>query len=137
MKVKETHTDITEIKRGFNKWRSKKRHDREQVPEALWQAAAGLCKTHRMTTVCRELGLERKKLRKRVASSVSSSAQGGLVRSRNDFVTVALPPAVGGEPCSGEVAAEWIRPIDGARLRISIRRDEVASVMRLFLGGDQ
>lgn len=135
--MKETLDDISKIKRMFNKWRSRKSHAREPIPESLWRAAADLCSSHPMSTVGQELGLDRKKLRDHVEVGVSGSPRRGPRKRKNRFVTVALPPSGGGALPGGEVACEWIRPVDGARLRMNIGRHEVASVMSAFLGGNQ
>jgi hypothetical protein len=140
--VQENHPDISRVKLLFNRWRSEKRYDREPIPEQLWKAAIKLCASHSIGVVCQELGVDRQKLRSRLNPTDSLSRRRGRPKKSRSFVTVPLAPNSSqgsslGALVNGEVACEWVRPLDGARLRMNITRGEVTAVVQSFLGGGE
>jgi hypothetical protein len=72
--MRDTGTDITlpavrptfqSVRNQFETWR-KRRPCRGRIPEALWQAAVGLCREHSICEVSRTLGLNYYGLKNRV-----------------------------------------------------------------------
>lgn len=57
---------IERVEQQFAKWRASRSKKLEPIPQHLWQAAAALCKTHRITHVCRRLRLSFPDLKKRL-----------------------------------------------------------------------
>ena len=55
---------IERVKEAFTQWRSNRSKKVEPIPPHLWQAAADLCKTHRISHVCRHLRLSPANLKK-------------------------------------------------------------------------
>lgn len=56
---------LNEVREQFKAWRLNRGSKREPIPEHLWLAAAELCKSHKITHVCRILRLSSTKLKKR------------------------------------------------------------------------
>lgn len=90
------------VQQQFESWRSGKTK-RERIPEALWEAAVGLCRSHPITQVCRRLRLCSADLKKRLPDSKSKPVQ---------FMELDL------SSLAGPWHIECERP-DGARLRVS------------------
>ena len=57
---------IENVEQQFAKWRASRSKKMEPIPLHLWQAAVALCKTHRVTHVCRRLRLCFPDLKKRL-----------------------------------------------------------------------
>lgn len=55
---------IEDVKQEFDQWRASRSNKVAPIPHRLWQAAAELCKTHRITHVCRHLRLSFSELKK-------------------------------------------------------------------------
>lgn len=53
---------LTELKAAFDKWRRKKRHVREPVPDELWELACRATRTHGLRRVVRATKIERSRL---------------------------------------------------------------------------
>jgi hypothetical protein len=58
---------IENVKLQFDQWRASRSHKLEPIPQPLWLAAAALCRTHRITHVCRHLRLSFADLKKHLA----------------------------------------------------------------------
>ena len=93
---------LESVEQQFEAWRAN-RTKREPIPERLWEAAAGLCRHHPITHVCRRLRLSFAELKRRLSPSKASSLQ---------FMEFDL------SCLSGPWHFECERP-DGARLRLS------------------
>jgi hypothetical protein len=65
---------LESVQQQFETWRSN-RTKRGPIPEPLWEAAAGLCRHHPITHVCRRLRLSFTDLKKRLSASSSASVQ--------------------------------------------------------------
>jgi hypothetical protein len=98
----------------FEVWR-KRRPCRSRIPEALWQAAVGLCREHSVCEVSRSLRLNYKGLKNRVTGvreRVSAVGQGpDLNFVKLDFGTQMTP---------SECLVEMEAP-NGAKMRMSFR----------------
>ena len=102
------------VRNQFEAWR-KRRLCRGRIPEALWQAAVGLCQEHSICGVSRALRLNYNGLKNRV----SKARDGRLtVGQRPDFGFVKLD--VGGAIGSSECLVEMEAP-NGARMRMSFK----------------
>jgi hypothetical protein len=102
------------VRNQFEAWR-KRRHCRSRIPEALWQAAADLCRERSVWEVSRALRLNYNDLKRRV----HRSRDGGLaVGHRPDlgFVKLDLGAPIAPPECLVEMEAP-----DGAKMRMSLR----------------
>lgn len=70
----ESSLTIESVEKRFRAWRDG-RAKREPIPEPLWQAAAGLCRHHPITRICRHLRLSFTDLKKRVSTLNSVPVQ--------------------------------------------------------------
>ena len=98
----------------FKTWR-KRRGCRGRVPEALWQAAVGLCQNHPVGEVSRALRLNYNGLKLRVQRSRS---RGLAVGQRPDFGFVRLD--LGAPMTASECLVEMEAP-NGAKMRMSFK----------------
>jgi len=103
------------VRSQFETWR-KRRHQCRRIPEALWQAAAELCKEYPVYEVCRSLRLNYNGLRHRV--SEVAQERNSAVGQRPDFGFVRLDFGV--TMISSECLVEMETP-NGARMRMSFR----------------
>ena len=101
------------VRSQFETWR-KRRRQRGRIPEALWQAAAELCKEYPVYEVSRSLRLNYNGLKHR-APEVARE-RGGAVEQRPDFGFVRLD--LGAPMTSSECLVEMEAP-NGARMRMS------------------
>ena len=93
---------LESVEQQFETWRVN-RAKREPIPEPLWEAAAGLCRSHPITHVCRRLRLSFTELKKRLSPSEPAPLQ---------FMEFDL------SSLSGPWHVECERP-DGSKLRLS------------------
>jgi hypothetical protein len=102
------------IRNQFEAWR-KRRHCRSGIPEALWQAAADLCREHSVWEVSRALRLNYNDLKRRVHRSRD---RGLAVGNRPDlgFVKLDLGAPIAPPECLVEMEAP-----NGAKMRMSLR----------------
>jgi len=114
-----TSADLTieSVKQEFAQWRASRTKRIEPIPQHLWQTAVELCKTHRITHVCRHLRLSFADLKKHLPP-----------KEKLSFV----------ELDAGCLFGQWQltceRP-DGARLRLSAAGQvpELDALIRQFL----
>lgn len=102
---------LESVAQQFDAWRAA-RTKREPIPEPLWEAAAGLCRRHPITHVCRRLRLSFPDLKKRLSTSKPMPFQ---------FMELDLSAcnAQAGLSClAGPWHIECERP-DGTKLRLS------------------
>ena len=84
MREEPSTDDLTmeSVQQQFDQWRTSRTKKLEPIPQHLWQAAAELCKTHRITHVCRRLGLSFPALKKHLPAKAEPAfvelAAGGL-----------------------------------------------------------
>jgi len=64
----DNNPSLESVQQRFEAWRNN-RAKREPIPEALWEAAACLCRHYPITRVCRYLRLSFTDLKKRLSSS--------------------------------------------------------------------
>ncbi len=107
------HT-IEVVRNQFEAWR-KRRRCRTRIPEALWQAAVGLCKDHSVGEVSRTLRLNYNGLKNRVPKARS---RGLAVGQRPDFGFVRLD--LGAPMTASECLVEMEAP-NGAKMRMSFK----------------
>jgi hypothetical protein len=121
--MRETVTNITlpplrhsleVVRNQFETWR-KGRRCRGRIPEALWQAAVGLCRERSICEVSRTLRLNYHGLKNRVTRARDRSPAVGQ-RPDLGFVRLDLGGAIG----SSEYLVEMKAP-NGARMRMSFR----------------
>jgi len=123
--MRETVTNITlptvrhsleVVRNRFEIWR-KSRPCRGRIPEALWQAAVGLCQEHSICKVSRTLRLNYYGLKNRVTRARDRSPAVGRGPDFR-FVRLDLGGAIG--PSEGLVEME---APNGARMRMSLKGD--------------
>ena len=102
------------VRNQFETWR-KRRPCRGQIPEALWEAAAGLCKEHSIFEVSRALRLNYNGLKNRVYSKRDT---GLAVGQQSDLGFVKLD--VGTPRMPSECLVEMEAP-NGMKMRMSFR----------------
>ena len=102
------------VRNQFETWR-KRRPYRGRIPEALWQAAVGLCKEHSIFEVSRALRLNYNGLKNRVPKARDV---GLAVGQRPDlgFVRLDLGAPIAPSECLVEMEAP-----NGAKMRMSFR----------------
>jgi hypothetical protein len=57
-------TTIETVAQSFASWRLSRKNRQEPIPLHLWQAAAKLCKTHRISHICQRLRLSSSDLKR-------------------------------------------------------------------------
>jgi hypothetical protein len=121
--MRETVTDTTLptvrhsfeiIRNQFETWR-KRRPCRGRIPEALWQAAVGLCREHSICEVSQALRLNYRGLKNRVTKARDRSCS---VKQRPDLGFVRLD--LGSPMSPSECLVEMEAP-NGARMRMSFK----------------
>jgi hypothetical protein len=121
--MRETVTNITlptlrhplEVVRDqFETWR-KRRPCRGRIPEALWQAAVGLCKEHSIFEVSRALRLNYNGLKNRVSKAMDAGLAVGQGPELG-FVRLDLGAPIASSECLVEMEAP-----NGAKMRMSFR----------------
>ena len=102
------------VRNQFEAWR-KRRRCRGRIPEALWQAAVGLCREHSICEVSRSLRLNYNGLKNRVPKARD---RGLAVGQRPDlgFVKLDLGAPIAPSECLVEMEAP-----NGAKMRMSFR----------------
>jgi len=70
----DTRLTLESVQERFKSWRSR-RTKREPIPQALWEAAGGLCRHYPISHVCRHLRLSFTELKKRVPISNPAPVQ--------------------------------------------------------------
>jgi hypothetical protein len=103
------------VRSQFETWR-KRRLQRGRIPEALWQAAAELCKEYPVYEVSRSLRLNYNGLKHRVPEAAQERSR--AVGERPDFGFVRLD--LGAPITSSECLVEMEAP-NGARMRMSFK----------------
>jgi hypothetical protein len=102
------------VRNQFETWR-KRRPCRGRIPEALWQAAVGLCHEHSICEVSRTLRLNYNGLRNRVTRDSDRSPAVGQSPDLN-FVKLDFGAPVTPSECLVEMEAP-----NGARMRMSFK----------------
>ena len=102
------------VRNQFEAWR-KRRHCRTQIPEALWQAAADLCREHSICEVSQVLRLNYNDLKDRVQRSRDRGLAIGQGPDLN-FVKLDLGAPIMPSECLVEMEAP-----NGAKMRMSFR----------------
>ncbi len=102
------------VRHQFEAWR-KRRRCRGRIPEALWEAAVGLCQEHSICEVSRSLRLNYNGLKNRTPKTRD---MGLAVGKRSDLGFVKLD--LGAPIVSSECLLEMEAP-NGAKMRISFR----------------
>ena len=102
------------VRDQFETWR-KRRPYRGRIPEALWQAAVGLCQNHPVGEVSRTLRLNYNGLKNRVPKARD---MGLAVGQRPDFGFVRLD--LGAPMTASECLVEMEAP-NGAKMRMSFK----------------
>jgi hypothetical protein len=105
---------LENVCRQFGTWR-KRRRCRGRIPEALWEAAVGLCREHSICEVSRTLGLNYNGLKNRVTRTKDRNP---VVGERRDFGFVRLD--LGAPMPPSECLVEMEAP-NGARMRMSLK----------------
>jgi hypothetical protein len=103
------------IRKQFEIWR-KRRRCRSPIPEALWQAAVGLCQERSIGEVSRTLRLNYNDLKNRVPKGIQDLSLAVGQRPSLDFVRLDLE----GPMRSSECLVEMETP-NGAKMRMSFR----------------
>ena len=102
------------VRDRFETWR-RRRPCRGRIPEALWQAAVGLCREHSICEVSRTLRLNYNGLKNRVTRVRDSSPAVGQ-HPELGFVRLDLGAPMTPSECLVEMEAP-----NGARMRISFK----------------
>jgi len=105
---------LEEVRTEFEAWR-KRRRCRSRIPEALWQAAADLCREHSLCEVSQALRLNYNDLKRRV----QRSRDGGLAIGQGPdlgFVKLDLGTPIMPSECWVEMEAA-----NGSKMRMSFR----------------
>jgi hypothetical protein len=102
------------VRHQFEAWR-KRRRCRGRIPEALWEAAVGLCREHSICEVSQSLRLNYNGLKNRTPKARD---MGLVVGKRSDLGFVKLD--LGAPIVPSECLVEMEAP-NGARMRISFR----------------
>jgi hypothetical protein len=105
---------LENVRHQFGTWR-KRRRCRGRIPEALWQAAVGLCREHSICKVSQTLRLNYRGLKNRVTKPRDRSCS---VKQRPDlgFVRLDLGAPMRSSECLVEMEAS-----NGARMRMSFK----------------
>ena len=102
------------VRNQFEVWR-KRRRCRTRIPEALWQAAADLCREHSICEVSRSLRLNYNGLKNRVTRARGRSPAVGQGPDLN-FVKLDLGAPITPSECLVEMEAA-----NGSKMRMSFR----------------
>ena len=102
------------VRHQFEAWR-KRRRCRGRIPEALWEAAVGLCREHSICEVSRSLRLNYNGLKHRTPKA---REMGLAVGKRSDLGFVKLD--LGAPIVPSECLVEMEAP-NGAKMRMSFR----------------
>ena len=105
---------LESVRHQFGTWRKRRRY-RGQIPEALWQAAVGLCREHSICEVSRSLRLNYNGLKNRSPKTRDMGLAVGK-RSALGFVKLDL----GAPIVPSEYLVEMEAP-NGAKMRMSFR----------------
>ena len=109
-----TSATLLEIQNQFKQWRGSRRV-RGPIPEALWEAAAGLCESHSIHEVAKALGLNYTDLKERVKRSKNSG-----------FVELKLTEPFSSSHCT----VQMYRP-DGAKLTMDCKGEIALDLLQL------
>jgi hypothetical protein len=119
--------NIERVKKQFSQWRLKKGSSKAPIPESLWQAAVSLYGPYRSGQITKELKLEGRKFRLKIAQLKGKKE----LRDRDDaFIEMTLPVT----EAESEASCEWERG-DGSKLRVKVPSNQLASLVSSFLGG--
>ena len=124
-----TTTTLKEVQNQFEAWRSTRKH-REAIPDALWEAAAGLRKDYSIHQIAKALHLNYTDLKKRVQKLDNVSSPEAHTRSafvELDFSRHILPT---------ECIVEMEEP-DGAKMRVHFKGGvdfDLLGLTKAFLG---
>jgi hypothetical protein len=102
------------VRHQFEAWR-KRRRCRGRIPEALWEAAVGLCQEHSICEVSRSLRLNYNGLKNRTPKARDMGLAVGK-RSDLGFVKLDLGTPIVPSECLVEMEAP-----NGAKMRMSFR----------------
>ncbi len=102
------------VRNQFGTWR-KRRRCRGQIPEALWQAAVGLCREHSICEVSRTLRLNYNGLKNHVTRDRDRSPAVGQGPDLN-FVKLDIEAPITPSECLVEMEAP-----SGAKMRMSFK----------------
>ena len=102
------------VRHQFEAWR-KRRRCRGRIPEALWEAAVGLCREHSICEVSRSLRLNYNGLKNRTPKARDMGLAVGK-RSDLGFVKLDLGAPITSSECLVEMEAS-----SGAKMRMSFR----------------
>ena len=102
------------VRHQFEAWR-KRRSCRGRIPEALWEAAVGLCREHSICEVSRSLRLNYSGLKNRTPKARDMGLAVGK-RSDLGFVKLDLGTPIVPSECLVEMEAP-----NGAKMRMSFR----------------
>jgi len=102
------------VRHQFEAWRERRRC-RGRIPEALWEAAVGLCREHSICEVSRSLRLNYNGLKNRTPKARDMSLAVGK-RSDLGFVKLDLGAPIVPSECLVEMEAP-----NGAKMRMSFR----------------
>ncbi len=103
------------VRNRFETWRKRRRRG-GRIPEALWQAAAELCKEHPVYEISRSLRLNYNGLKHRAPEAAQERNR--AVEQRPDFGFVRFN--LGAPMTSSECLVEMEAP-NGARMRMSFK----------------
>jgi len=105
---------LESVHNQFETWR-KRRRCRTRIPEALWQAAADLCREHSICEISQALRLNYNDLKDRVQRSRDRGLAVGHRRDLN-FVKLDLGTPIMPSECLVEMEAA-----NGSKMRLSFR----------------
>jgi len=105
---------LESVRHQFGTWR-KRRRCRGEIPEALWQAAVGLCREHSICEVSRSLRLNYNGLKNRVTRDRGRSPAVGQGPDLN-FVKLDLGAPITPSECLVEMEAR-----NGSKMRMSFK----------------
>ena len=103
------HFTLEEVQKQFEQWRRNRKH-REEIPEALWAAAASLATRHSVFHIAKALRLSYNALKKRADKSTIAEAS-----NKNTFIEFKHVPSTSITECVIEIE----KP--GAKMRMCFK----------------
>ena len=73
------HVTLDSVLLSFEEWRLQKSNQREAIPEPLWAQAESLYPQHKISEICRRLGLSCSQLKKRLDKTSREQKDSGFV----------------------------------------------------------
>ena len=89
-------SEVEAVRRRLDQWRRTRRHKRERIPEALWEAIGRLARGYGVSRSARALGVDYYDLKQR---SATPNGKSHATSGSSGFVEVHLPMPMAPAPC--------------------------------------